>query len=587
MSSQIDALKALEEGLSDSPAGAAGNERYEGSLVEFLETHMATDNGPFTFKGREPLRRITLVLQDALDRNKPALDLSILGAEQWGKTVWANGVTWYLSAVREHNVIYFLPTDNFATNFGRTRVRLMLGRSSYLSSLLATDPGDVNKATIKQFGSHFVRYLGLDTMLGAISNPADDVVYDEVDMLPKANADWSEGRVSASPHRHMIRVSVGYHPQSGIDERYQQGTQHKWFVTCAARRGKKRCGHRFNLEDTFPDCMTLVGENWQRCCPKCKTPVDVETGEWVATHPGRAKKRLYSYRVSALIIAARDPNGIMHLWEKAQKTKRQRAIFDCVVLAKPNAGAMQAITEEDLVRMREVFPLLAKPGQRPRYAGLDMGDWCHLLVGEYDEDGQPRLVWPEVIDVDEVETVVADRIEQLGIYALVVDMNPERRTSRAIAKRFPNKVWLARFDEGKPLNTDEEIHERQKYRVVKIDRNDAIEEFAAEATDNIRPMLIPDKEHLPARQAETMETVERQFMNGRKERTEKGGKTRNRYLKNENHSLLAGAYMRLAHLVGAANMPFTFRAIEKRETGFSAMPRSKKTRSWKGALTRG
>jgi hypothetical protein len=375
----------------------------------------------------------------------------------------------------------------------------------------------VDQATVKECDGHFLLVLGLESMLGAISWPMDSLINDEVDLLPVENKEWAEGRVAASDLRFTLNISAGYAPGAGIDRCYQEGTQSRWFVRCGSCR-KESC-----LEEQFPKCVQKDARGrWQRVCPVCGAAIDPDNGRFVTTYPERAKEGNYSFRISSLSIGARDINHIMKRWLKAATSRSKKAKFDCAERAIPNAGALQPITEAEIARMRQRYVMELGGGTLPRYAGVDAGDIFHLLVCEYPDQQRPRVVWAEAIDSDDAEKILPERIRQLGIVSMVIDKKPQTKIARAVAYPFTNIVALQDFKNGSVLVVEEEEHQKKKYRCVKVDRTESLDETTSAATDELFPLAIPDKAYLTEAQAELISEVEAHFQNLRKERTTDG-----------------------------------------------------------------
>lgn len=535
-------------------------------LQAFLEQDIKAESGPWTTKGHEALGAIVQQISKALMGSQKDVEITVLAAEQIGKTLIALGTGLHLVVDHARNVGYFLPTKNFAHNFGRTRLQKIVNNSPFLREQMR-ESKVVNQATLKQFGDHYLYILGLESMLGAISIPLDALIYDEVDMLPEENLEWSQGRVAHSDLRLALFVSAGYTPGAGIDRRYQEGTQHRYLVTCPSRRcdAAPIC-----LEEAFPQCMAKVKGKWTRVCPECGATLDLANGVWVATHPERAKLKKFSYRVSSLIIAARDADHIMNRWERrAKKKKSEKAKFNCAELAMPDAGAQQPVTDAEIERMKRRYVMKLAHGSGPRFAGMDLGDLCHFYAYDRDENGRRRIVWLEEIDSDEAVNRVSALIGNLGVTSMVVDKKPLTTVARALAFRFPRIVKLQDFTTGSTLNVVDEEHEGKKYQCVKVDRDESLDEYTSEITSETDGLVIPDPDYGTDADAERLAMWADHHKNLRKERTitEKGAVDK---FKRDvaNHYGMAGNSARLAELVAPKYSRFEFYSVSDGDDGF-------------------
>jgi hypothetical protein len=287
----------------------------------------------------------------------------------------------------------------------------------------------------------------------------------------------------------------------------------------------------------------------------------VKNGRWVATFPQRDRLRKHSFRLSSLAVSAMSADYIWSRWTKC-RTKSQKAKFRCSILAIPDAGAMQPFSDVEINRMQsgEIKLLRQNVSGRPRFAGVDAGDLYHLVVYERAENGTPHLVWVEEIDSDEAIARLSERIAQLGIVQLVADKKPHTNTVRALAYRFPDVVALQDFASGSTLKVDEEEHQQKKYRCVKVDRDESLDETASEFTGDSF-LRIPDIET-----ADVLATFATHLKNLRKERSlDKKGRVVDTFLKGvANHCGMALNSARLAEQIAPARMPWEFTPIDSR-----------------------
>lgn len=539
------------------------------TLQRFLEQDIRHDKGPWSIDGHEPFQAILDLVDRVIAKKQSDTEISLLKAEQIGATTIGLGLAAHLPADLKKNVGYFLPTKTFAHVFGRSRLRRMIAGSQYLSGLML-DRAAVNQSMVKEFDGAFLYLLGLESMMGAISVPLDFLIYDEVDMLPAENLEWSQGRVAHSDLRVSFFFSAGYSPGAGIDSRFQAGTQHKYLVRCRSCRRRDIC-----LEESFPDCIAKVRGRWTRVCPTCGAELDVvRDGKWVATYPQREKERRFSFRLSALAMPAMPADFIMARWEKAKKKKSELAKFRCAVLAIPDAGAMQPITDAELRQMETPGVVLRVAQEGPVYAGLDTGDLCHFYAFRR-VNGRPRLAWIETIDSDHALERVSTLIGGLGVAQLIVDKKPQTVLARALAYRFPRIVSLQDFRDGSPLAVVEEEHQGHVYRCAKVDRDESLDELTSEIT-SAAGLQIPSEESLPAQLVETFTEMRTHLKNLRKERTiDAKGRAVDKYVKGvENHYGMAANSARLAELVAPVVMPFEYTPIETRREATRSQARS-------------
>jgi Phage terminase large subunit (GpA) len=545
-------MKLIRELVGSDPV-AARAEQY--TFGEFLQREVTTDNGPWTMHGHEPLLKLVELFQSVI--TTPIRDAEIIGlkAAQIGWSTLALALAFFLTSCRQLNVGYFLPTDKFAERFGQTRADKMIKAAPFLrAAMKERQVGGVHQKGLKEFRGHYFYLLGLESVANATSIPMDALIYDEVDLLDEENATWSEDRVAHSSLRLKLYLSVGMFPGAGIDARYQTGTQHRYAISC------EHCGKRDQvLEDSFPDCMRVIDGAARRVCTRCHRELDLTRGRWIAEYPSREQDRRYSFKLSALSMSSIDGDYIWSRYTRALRRKAWLAKFNCSVLAKPDAGAMMPITDAEIELMKRAGVTLRLSGATtgaPRFAGVDVGDICHFWTHELlpAREGEPRqrqLVWIEEIDSDNLVERVATLIEKLDVRRLVIDKKPHTASARRLAYLFPRIVVLQDFAAGE-MRVVDETHEGKRYKCLKVDRDDSLNQFCAEITDPDNPLLIPETD------SEAMQMLARHLKQLRKNRTQdaRGNEVDSFVRGVENHLGMAGNSGRLAEVISPKNVSF-------------------------------
>ncbi|MCY3822326.1 MAG: phage terminase large subunit family protein [Nitrospinae bacterium] len=328
---------------------ADGASRFSGEmqgLARFLTSEMSTDNGAFTFAGREALLEPAAALDEVLGKRAPDRTVSVLKGAQVGMTTLAIGFALYCVIVHRLNVGYFLPDQDFADRFDQTRVRPALKRKGLASLMREGNYKGASPKGLKEFpgrgGSRFLYILGLRDIGNAISIPLDVLIRDEVDDLPPENLKWSNDRIDASPLALTLNLAVGRTPGAGIHAIYEGGDQRSWRVICPACRAESV------LEENWPQILSgnaLV-------CPDCSGSLDRGAGRWVAA---RVRPRHRSYRLSQLAVSTVRLERIKAKWAAA-RLPSEKARFCCSTLAIPDAGDTQPISRELLRKLRDAAP---------------------------------------------------------------------------------------------------------------------------------------------------------------------------------------------------------------------------------------
>lgn len=535
-----------------------GEEKRYDDFRAFLEREIWTDNGLFSFRGREVFRHQVELINRVVADRRPDVTISTLKGAQIGQTTIGIGAAVYIPAQIGKNLGYFLPTDAFAKRFDQTRFTTTIRKNAWLRGLMKEGNFQgANLKGLKEFRGKFLYTLGLFNIQNAISIPLDANLYDEVDVLPEENMEWSDDRIAASTFRFRFFFSVGMYPGAGIDAKYAEGCEYNWVVKCPS------CGRDDQvLEDLFPACIQRVQGEWQRVCIKCGKPYDVETvGRWVAHYPERENEGKYSYRIPQLIVPAIALPYIMGRWDKAQHKKSKLAKFRCSCLAKPDGGDMQPITDAVLAACRGDYRMSLSKGGRPRFAGMDCGDTVHFACCEILEDGRAKWLYFEEMDSDEmVERAAGQLWDQLGISGLVIDSKPLRVEARAIAYRHPKEVWLQDF-KGDDIQAVDAEHQGKHFQAVAVPRDDSLDEFCDRFTAEPPQMILPRKD---AESPAVLDVVDMHLKNLRKEPVlDAQGNLVHRYVKNvPNHfgmamnSALVAAYLGRGKFAGIGQVEY-------------------------------
>lgn len=549
----------------DDEMRAAPRERRGLSLRHFLETEVTTDNGPWSIAGHEPLGEIVDVIDSLIRSATPDARVTAVKGEQIGFTTLAIAVPVWAAVEHGYNAGYFLPDDDFAQEWGLSKLSPIINESEYLSKI-ASD-GDVERGTLKQFHDKYVHVLGLGKLKGATSRPMDLQVSDEVDLTSSAVRKWKTGRMRHSKLRFELDFSAPYAANSGIDRRFQDGSQRRWLVGCASCGNADIC-----LEEAFPQCMRLFGDSWERVCPACKSPLEIGGhGRFVATYPEREStaEPHISFRISALAISAIDGNAIMKAYHDALASgdPEDMAIFNRSVRAMADAGAMQPITDVVLKKMERPYVLKIARADNPIFFGIDLGKSCWFWAEEWIVSEQrPRLVYAEKMHSHSWEKRTRELIAELQPRFGVSDMMPLFDSSQRLASEYRSTLALLQFDNGKDLaladqliaddtigsaHRDEEF--TPKFWLAKIDRNRLLDRWCGEATHPQRGLLIPDEK------TPVMHDV-REHLKKLQKVADKDARGNDVYRfidKVDNHFAMAAAAALVARLVAPSVLPFS------------------------------
>ncbi|SHJ60038.1 phage terminase large subunit family protein [Desulfofundulus thermosubterraneus] len=505
-------------------------ERQAGlDFAEWMHKNVRLDDGkPWDMSRRRALVEIV--------GNMKHRQMTILKGAQTGFSTLFLGFAIYLLDQARRNVIYFLPTQKMSDRFSTTRMDAFVNRSEYLRSRLR----GTDQTGLKEIDTHFLYFVGLQSVLGAISIPSDCNLYDEVDLIDQENLDWSLDRIAASDLALLRFFSVGMFPGIGIDERYQDGDRRRWHVRC---RG---CRREQVVEDEFPQNFIRHKGEVMLVCVKCGTPLDVNEGRWIPEKPERTRDHV-SYRVPQLIMPGLNLAFIWDRWQKAQNKPSKLAKFRCSVLARPDGGDMQPITDEVLQRVRQAgdYYWHDRWSDTITGIGIDMGDRAHIAVAAPFAGEGIRFLHFEEIDVEDLVERVKHLEHAFNAGALVIDALPYKTTSKQVVRSLTRAVGYIQYFKGSDLKEKSEGEGDRTVRVVTVDRDESLDE-TTDLFATVPPLALLPKPRTPAEE-QVLRTVESHLKKLVKEKEKESEDSPARYKKNvANHYGMAINSARIA-----------------------------------------
>lgn len=449
----------------------------------------------------------------------------------WRKAsqVGMSGIAWRWGGSRAEahgeRVIYFFPTDDDVTEFGRQRIDQSIADSEWLRSRIL--PGATNNVHLKELGSGDVSLRGTQSKVAVQSVDADALVFDEYDLLNPANLAQAERRVAGAQAagrtpriRRFGNPSIsGY----GIDALYSRSDQRVWHVTCPecgteqplAWDENARWRSDWDAEvcrssaDDFMDPGDVV-EAW-RACRDCEASLEpgggswkitesgdvfldadvtvgpIHEGRWVSTNPDG---RTIGYHVSRLIVPRTD---LLELVRNSRKTApHEQEAFYNNDLGEPYSPTEAALTDADISAAMSdqdsIEMVYSYRARQPILMGVDVASERNLSawIDELLNDGRTRTLYVgEPEDFEEVMRLIRD----YRVSMAVIDSMPERRKARDVQLEFPGRVFLAEYDDRN--ESDAFIFDPKKAK-VRINRTEAFDAMM----DSIRHLrrLLPSKE---------------------------------------------------------------------------------------------
>jgi len=432
------------------------------SFEEYCRRHIVLDDrSPYLVNSRA-------FMADIVEAIFSHPHVTITKGAQTGFSTLFLAHSFYMVDMQEANLIYYLPTDKMANRFGQTRFDPYVARSKYLNSrLLGTD-----QAGLKQIGTHFFYMLGLVSKTGAISIPADEVLFDEVALINRENMDLAQDRILASKLGWQRYFSTPIYEEDGIDELYRESDMHKWTVRCEG------CGRESVPEEEFPDNIRddrAQGSKVFIYCLKCGKPLNVDNGRWIAEHPERV---LRGYRVPQLAIRKARIDLIWDRWVKAQGKPNKVARVRRSALGIADSGNMQPIGSKVLEIVEAASDYYFQDrSEEPCGIGIDMGDRAHIAVLAPLGEGF-RIIAAWHVDVETLVERIPAWEAAYNVGCLIIDAMPYKTESKRVVRALENAVGFIQYFKANYKESTEGEDEKE-VRVIQVDRDESLDETTA------------------------------------------------------------------------------------------------------------
>ena len=453
---------------------------------------------PFSFYGREILFEACRVLDEILGSETGVAlkdsTFALCGGAQFGKTILELYLAAYITSQRFLNVGVYLPDDGLADGIVDMKFRpVVLDNIGWLSQMTQIGKA-VNKSgkSVNTKGAFIVTdgkrkasgmFRGLKKVPTTFS--ADVVIRDEEDDIPRANAKFLSGRMTASQLRLQIIVGTMRVHGAGQNKQFEAGSQGvKLIGPCGRPINPKlivaKADESCVVVSAVPTGWINPEENWPQICrvqlgaqPSPSDPrltyegdfrhagsqevaavytpdaiyyyAHPETGAELDAHmtavhyrmPERIKQRRWSLRVAQIGTPAIDLAQIVSHWTRAVMDDEEMIAFCCDRKAMPKSAA-QSLSPQILNRARGVTPF--NFGQmtdgKIRVAGLDTGGRCWLYTREIHSPAEKRCVAVDKIALGDMVSRVQSLWAARGISALMIDENPAVDEARTLALIF-------------------------------------------------------------------------------------------------------------------------------------------------------
>ncbi|MFC1836876.1 phage terminase large subunit family protein [Thermodesulfobacteriota bacterium] len=348
--------------------------------------------------------------------------------------------------------VYYFYNDTSCGDFVHGRVTPTVSNSDYLVSRVR----DVDNVRVKQIGDGSLYFRGLSLRGQVKSVAADFVVMDELDESSEENREYATDRLLHSDLAWAAYLSQPSLPNEGIDREFLSSDQRYWNIKCPS------CGRYNVLERDFHKCFIPISkrqakpfkpnQTHYRGCKKCKAPLDMSQGVWIADSPSITDRR--GYHLTQLFMQTRPyldaswATFIMRKWREAQGSTSKTQNFHISYLGVPYAGLGARVTDKLLDDCEGTHGFQTKG--TGCFTGVDQGDHLHIVIGQM-VDG--LLL---VIHVEETEewSRLPQLMDKYGVAKCVIDAMPEKAPAKSFASQYRGLVTIQYFQEEFKIGTE-------------------------------------------------------------------------------------------------------------------------------------
>ena len=396
--------------------------------------------------------------RELYSENEDARDSVIMKSTQVGISAW--GLRWSLYHVDTGRMtaLYIFPTQRDVWDFSTARIDPVIEGSAHLRSRQQMVKKSPDNKGMKRIGDGYIYFRGSESKRGLDSVDADIILFDEYDTLVQENIPDAERRVTGPKSVGLIRrVGVPSVPDYGIAALYDKSDQRVWRVKCSA------CNEWQSVEFENIDLTTAI-----RVCLKCRKPLDVARGEWVANYPDRDVR---GYHVTRLIAPTANMRSII-------AASKKRALFEQQVFHNKDLG-MPFVTKEGRLSREAIAAAQSIGGEfttQEGYSGphlvtmgVDVASVrdLNVRISEHIDDHTKRALWIGTVDSFDELALLMDRY---SVNMAAVDHLPDGRLSRAFCERFPGRAYMVSYDSVMNPKDSEVLKVNEEMRHARVRR---------------------------------------------------------------------------------------------------------------------
>lgn len=430
------------------------------SMGEWLCQNTHLRGRPFTFT-RYPFQR---AITDDMHPNMDVIKPSQIGLSE----IQIRKALGFIARNRGTTLIFTMPNEKMFKRMSTTRIKPLVEEEKVFNLETRTGEKPTRSMGLYQVGSSFMFVTGA-TEGDATSISADVVMNDEVDLTDQQMLALFNSRLQNSDYKINQRFSTPTFSNFGVDKGFQVSDQHSYLCKCHA------CNHwnepvfrpqfieipglpsDINALTEIDEMMIDDGEldliNAFVKCEKCGAPLDLgseENREWVPKFPSRTHHR--GYRVSPFSTARLGVDYIITQMLKYKNLGYLRGWYNTVLgeaFTDNNARLSDADIDACFTGQMDV-PAVDKSA--PTWIGIDMGQTCHIVLGQGNDEYNLHVVRFLDVPVDELKGAVEDLLATYNVVGGGCDRHPYTPTAEELRDISEGVIVPIEYRGQKPVN---------------------------------------------------------------------------------------------------------------------------------------
>lgn len=458
----------------------------EMSLGDWICANTHIRGKPFTFD-RYPFQK---AICDDLHPNVDVIKPSQVGLTE----VQIRKSLAFLARNRGTTLIFTFPLEKMFKKQSTTRIKPLVEEEKAFNLETRSGEKPVRSMSLYQIGTSFMHVSGA-TEGDATSISADVVMNDEVDLTDQQMLALFNSRLQNSDWKINQRFSTPTFVNYGIDKGFSVSDQHEYLCRCLA------CNHwqsplfrpqfveipglSSDLSDLTEIDEAMIDEGridlasaYVRC-ERCRAPLplgDPEAREWVPKYPSRSHHR--GYRVSPF---STDRLSIAYIVGQMLRYKARNNIrgWFNTVLGEAFTDSSSRLSEADIAACftpRSMVPEI--DSQAPTWLGIDVGQTCHIVVGQGDSLDRMQIVRFLDVPIARIEETVRQIDETYRVIAGAVDRHPYTPTAEALRDMTEGRIQPVEYRGQREINPIHDPLDRSRVTHVQANRTQLLDTVA-------------------------------------------------------------------------------------------------------------